>query len=91
MLSLRAIAADAAGCCHAELLPFSVQTYLTILSSPPPSVSLGLVECTTRNFPYFQALCKRTLNIVEALSVKHSEKIRFYLSKADEAGHESDR
>merc|ERR1712008_389978 len=41
--------------------------------------------------PIGQALCKRTLNIVEALSVKHSEKIRFYLSKADEAGHESDR
>lgn len=28
---------------------------------------------------------------MEALSQKHSEKIRFYLSKADEAGHESDR
>lgn len=42
-------------------------------------------------YPLLQALCKRTLNIVEALSVKHSEKIRFYLSKADEAGHESDR
>jgi GTPase SAR1 family protein len=41
--------------------------------------------------PIGQALCKRTLNIVEALSQKHSEKIRFYLSKADEAGHESDR
>merc|ERR1711936_1188765 len=41
--------------------------------------------------PIGPALCKRTLNIVEALSVKHSEKIRFYLSKADEAGHESDR
>merc|ERR1712029_357013 len=41
--------------------------------------------------PIGQALCKRTLNIVEALSVKHSEKIRCCLSKADEAGHESDR
>ena len=28
-----------------------------------------------------QALCKRTLNIVEALSEKHSERMRFYLSK----------
>ena len=34
--------------------------------------------------PIGQALCKRTLNIVEALSEKHSERIRFYLSKADE-------
>jgi len=41
--------------------------------------------------PIGQALCKRTLNIVEAVSAHHSDKIRFYLSKADEAGHESDR
>ncbi len=41
--------------------------------------------------PIGQALCKRTLNIVEALSARHSERMRFYLSKADEAGHESDR
>ena len=34
--------------------------------------------------PIGQALCKRTLNIVEKLSEKHSERIRFYLSKADE-------
>ena len=38
-----------------------------------------------------QALCKRTLNIVEKISSKHPERMRFYLSKADEAGHESDR
>ena len=42
-------------------------------------------------FFIFKALCKRTLNIVEAVSANHSDKIRFYLSKADEAGHESDR
>ena len=42
-------------------------------------------------FSLFKALCKRTLNIVEAVSANHSDKIRFYLSKADEAGHESDR
>jgi hypothetical protein len=41
--------------------------------------------------PIGQALCKRTLNIVEQISEKHSERMRFYLSKADEAGHESDR
>merc|ERR1719427_1479449 len=41
--------------------------------------------------PIGQALCKRTLNIVEALSEKHSERIRFYLSKADEVGYECDR
>ncbi|KAG5263220.1 hypothetical protein AALO_G00283910 [Alosa alosa] len=41
--------------------------------------------------PMGQALCKRTLNIVENLNEKHGEKLRFYLSKADEAGGESDR
>eukprot|EP00096_Caligus_rogercresseyi_P011950 TRINITY_DN4862_c0_g1_i1.p1 TRINITY_DN4862_c0_g1~~TRINITY_DN4862_c0_g1_i1.p1 ORF type:complete len:448 (+),score=119.13 TRINITY_DN4862_c0_g1_i1:47-1345(+) len=41
--------------------------------------------------PIGQALCKRTLNIVEELSNRHPERVRFYLSKADEAGYESDR
>jgi len=42
--------------------------------------------------PIGQALCKRTLNIVEKLSERQSsDRIRFYLSKADEAGSESDR
>ena len=41
--------------------------------------------------PIGQALCKRTLNLVEELSEKHGDRMRFYLSKADEAGHESDR
>ena len=31
--------------------------------------------------PIGQALCKRTLDVVEALSEKNSEKIRFFLSK----------
>lgn len=41
--------------------------------------------------PMGQALCKRTLNIVENLNDKHGDRLRFYLSKADEAGGESDR
>lgn len=41
--------------------------------------------------PMGQALCKRTLNIVESLNQKHGDRLRFYLSKADEAGGESDR
>jgi GTPase SAR1 family protein len=41
--------------------------------------------------PIGQALCKRTLNIVERLNETHAAKIRFYLSKADEAGTDSDR
>ncbi|KAG1957958.1 uncharacterized protein si:dkey-98f17.5 [Pimephales promelas] len=41
--------------------------------------------------PMGQALCKRTLNIVEKLSEKCGDKLRFYLSKADEVGRETDR
>ena len=41
--------------------------------------------------PIGQALCKRTLNIVEKLNETHGNKIHFYLSKADEAGSETDR
>lgn len=56
---------------------------------------LGLGELSDLLFVFFdpmgQALCKRTLNIVERLNENHGDKIRFYLSKADEAGSESDR
>ncbi|KAK2829611.1 hypothetical protein Q7C36_017601 [Tachysurus vachellii] len=41
--------------------------------------------------PMGQALCKRTLNIVEQLNEKQGDRLRFFLSKADEAGGESDR
>ncbi|XP_061568296.1 uncharacterized protein si:ch211-11k18.4 [Cololabis saira] len=41
--------------------------------------------------PMGQALCKRTLNIVESLNEMHGDRLHFYLSKADEAGGESDR
>ena len=41
--------------------------------------------------PMGQALCKRTLNIVEQLSDAVGDKLHFYLSKADEAGNETDR
>lgn len=41
--------------------------------------------------PMGQALCKRTLNILESLWAANSEKIRLYLAKADEAGSETDR
>jgi len=41
--------------------------------------------------PIGQALCKRTLNIVEQLSEKQADIMKFYLSKADDAGEENDR
>ncbi len=41
--------------------------------------------------PIGQALCKRTLTLVEHLTHQYSERMRFFLSKADQAGEESDR
>jgi len=41
--------------------------------------------------PIGQALCKRTLNIVEQLSTKKADVMKFFLSKADDAGDETDR
>jgi len=41
--------------------------------------------------PIGQALCKRTLNIVEQMNESFSDRIKFFLSKADTAGSESDR
>ena len=41
--------------------------------------------------PIGQALCKRTLNLVEELNQTHADRMRFFLSKADEAGLEADR
>lgn len=41
--------------------------------------------------PIGQALCKRTLGIVETLNETSMDRLRFYLTKADTAGTESDR
>lgn len=41
--------------------------------------------------PIGQALRKRTLNVVDVLTAKHGDKIKLFLSKADEAGNETDR
>jgi hypothetical protein len=41
--------------------------------------------------PIGQALCKRTLDLVQKLNSQASDKIKFFLSKADEAGDEHDR
>ena len=41
--------------------------------------------------PIGQALCKRTLTLVEKLNRTNSEKMHYYLAKADEAGNDRDR
>ncbi|XP_059490341.1 uncharacterized protein LOC132205358 [Neocloeon triangulifer] len=41
--------------------------------------------------PIGQALCNRTVSLVEKMNFQHAEKMRFYLSKADDAGTEADR
>ncbi|XP_056457714.1 uncharacterized protein si:dkey-98f17.5 [Gadus chalcogrammus] len=64
--------------------PFSVNSAITWLGK---QADLVLVFFD----PMGQALCKRTLNIVEQLSDAVGDKLHFYLSKADEAGNETDR
>lgn len=41
--------------------------------------------------PIGMALCRRSLNIIDKMAQAHSERMRFFLSKADEAGPQSDR
>lgn len=41
--------------------------------------------------PIGQALCKRTMDVVEQLNARHHEKMRFFVSKADQMEKESDR
>eukprot|EP00743_Colponemidia_sp_Colp-15_P002359 GILK01002557.1.p1 GENE.GILK01002557.1~~GILK01002557.1.p1 ORF type:complete len:514 (+),score=89.53 GILK01002557.1:83-1543(+) len=41
--------------------------------------------------PIGQALCSRTMNIVEKLHKTHSDKMRFYMTKADHVRSEPDR
>ena len=41
--------------------------------------------------PIGQALCKRTLTLVEQLNKSNPEKMHYYLAKADEAGNDRDR
>ncbi|KAJ3603696.1 hypothetical protein NHX12_028440 [Muraenolepis orangiensis] len=64
--------------------PFSVNSAITWLGEQADLVFVFFD-------PMGQALCKRTLNIVEKLSDKCGDKLNFYLSKADEAGNETDR
>ena len=39
--------------------------------------------------PIGQALCKRTLNVVEELSSKHADRMRFYLSKVSKKSYDN--
>jgi hypothetical protein len=41
--------------------------------------------------PIGQALCKRTLTLVEQLNKSNPQKMHYYLAKADEAGSDRDR
>ena len=41
--------------------------------------------------PIGQALCGRTMKVIEALNVKHAEKLSYYMSKADQVEKEHDR
>ena len=41
--------------------------------------------------PIGQALCKRTMDLIEILSKNKSDRMEYFLSKSDEAGNEIDR
>jgi len=41
--------------------------------------------------PIGQALCDRTMNVIERLNHEHAEKLRYFLSKADTVPNERDR
>ena len=41
--------------------------------------------------PIGQALCRRTMKVIEALNEKHAEKLSYYMSKADQVEKEHDR
>lgn len=69
------------------MILISVSVFWLCRSTPGELCDLILVFFD----PMGQALCKRTLNIVEKLNEKQGDRLRFYLSKADEAGGESDR
>eukprot|EP00731_Ephydatia_muelleri_P022783 Em0015g366a len=64
--------------------PFDVDTAVTLFGDMADLIFV-LFD------PIGQALCKRTLNIVESLNAKYPERIFFFLSKADTAGTETDR
>ena len=41
--------------------------------------------------PIGQALCDRTMKVIERLNLEHAEKLRYFLSKADTVPNERDR
>lgn len=75
-------------------LGFQKSSSSSSISSPtPPPISTGDMSDLIFVFfdPIGQALCKRTMSIVGKLGETHAERMQFYLSKADEAGDETDR
>ena len=67
-------------------------THDSSLSSMIDSVAGDHVDLIFVLFdPIGQALCRRTLNLVEQLNKSNPEKMHYYLAKADEAGNDRDR
>ncbi|KAJ3224134.1 hypothetical protein HK099_000184 [Clydaea vesicula] len=64
-------------------------------SFDPEEVMLILAKECDLIFTFFdpigQALCQRTMHIVESLSKKYPSKLHFYLSKSDQVPDETDR
>ncbi|XP_076312649.1 uncharacterized protein LOC143226068 isoform X2 [Tachypleus tridentatus] len=75
-----------------ESLTGNATLHLFPYLKPLQDISGDIADLTFVFFdPIGQALCKRTIDLVEKLNTRHGDRLRFYLSKADEAGDESDR
>ena len=64
--------------------PFEVGKVITWLAD-----HVDLILCFFD--PIGQALCKRTMKVVEALNEHHADKLAYYMSKADQVEKEHDR
>jgi len=57
-------------------------------------ISIYLTQPSVSSFstdPIGQALCDRTMTVIERLNVDHATKMRYFLSKADTVPSERDR
>ncbi|KAI3390110.1 hypothetical protein SNEBB_010151 [Seison nebaliae] len=64
--------------------PFRIEEFIDFLSD---YADLILVFFD----PIGQALCRRTMRVIGQLAKNHTSRLKFFLSKADEAGNEADR
>ena len=76
---------DSPGLVDGEMCyPFDVSKVITWLAD-----HVDLILCFFD--PIGQALCKRTMTVIESLNEHHADKLAYYMSKADQVEKEHDR